>query len=265
MGFLIARLNWRIAFVATGLLSLSWCIFWYFGFHDASRRTTAESAPPKVVIPWKQLLANRCAVGLFIAKFLQDYVYHMFVTWLPAYLMLERGFSLKKTGFYASLPFFAGFIAQPLVGHISDGLIRRGVSVTNARKFTLLGCQICTALVIAVGFIQSPMLAVALLVINVAGESGIGGMMFTIGAEVSPPKMAGSFVGSMNAVGSASGILAPALTGLIVKLSGSFRMALVVGGCFVMLAAISIFFVVQEIKPLELGEPRPPLRRLQVE
>jgi ACS family glucarate transporter-like MFS transporter len=128
------------------------------------------------------------------------------------------------------------------------------VSVTNARKFTLLGCQIGVATVIAVGFIRSPMLAVALLVINVACEAGIGGMMFTIGAEVSPPKMAGSFIGGMNTVGAASGILAPILTGFIVKVSGSFRMALAVGGGFVMIAAISIFFIVQELKPLELRQ-----------
>jgi ACS family glucarate transporter-like MFS transporter len=254
ISFLIARWSWRTAFIITGLLGLSWCAVWYLGFHDASRRPSVGAAPPNLVIPWRKLLGNRCALGLFIAKFLQDYVYFMFITWLPAYLMLERGFSQTQTGVYASLPFFAAFIAQPLVGHTSDWLIRRGVSVTKARKFTLLGCQICTATVIAVGFVANPMAAVVLLVINVAGEAGIGGMMFTIGAEVSPPQMTGSFLGAMNTVGAASGILAPILTGFIVKTSGSFRIALAVGSCFIAIAAFSIFFVVQEIKPLELCE-----------
>jgi ACS family glucarate transporter-like MFS transporter len=255
MGFLISRWNWRAAFLLTGIGSLSWCVLWYFGFKDVTRQHDAGSAPAKVAIPWKQLLANRCALGLFIAKFLQDYVYFMFVTWLPGYLMMERGFSVIKGGIYASLPFFAGFIAQPLVGHVSDWLIGKGVSVTDARKFTLLGCQICTATVIAVGFVRSPMIAVALLTLSVAGETGIGGMMWTIGAEVSPPKMAGSFTGSMNTIGAMSGIVAPVLTGIIVKLSGSFRLALAIGGCFVLLAALSIFWIVPEIKPIELQEP----------
>jgi ACS family glucarate transporter-like MFS transporter len=100
-----------------------------------------------------------------------------------------------------------------------------------------------------------PESAVALLTLSVAGETGIGGMMWTIGAEVSPPKMAGSFTGSMNTIGAMSGIVAPVLTGIIVKLSGSFRLALAIGGCFVLLAALSIFWIVPEIKPIELQEP----------
>ena len=260
MGFLIVRSSWRIAFFATGLFSLSWCLLWFWTFKDISRPTGAGSKAPKITIPWKQLLANRVALGLFVAKFLQDYVYHMFVTWLPGYLMIERGFSVMKVGIYASLPFFAGFIAQPVVGHVSDWLIRRGASVTAARKFTLLGCQICAAAVIAVGFVHSPLVAVALLTLSVAAEAGIGGMMFTMGAEVSPLKMAGSFVGSMNTVGALAGIVAPTLTGLIVKLTGSFRLALAVGGCAVLLAALFIFLVVPEIRPIELRDTSPAIK-----
>jgi ACS family glucarate transporter-like MFS transporter len=254
MGFLIARYSWRWAFIVTGVGSLLWCVLWYCWNRGAgpSGQGTQISAKPKIVIPWKQLLTNRCTLGLFFAKFCGDYLYFMFLTWVPSYLVMERGFSILKMGIYASLPFFTAFLTQPLVGIFSDWLVKKGCSLTVARKGVLIGAQICASSIMVVGFVDSPMVAVAILTLNMAAASTTGSLTWVLCTDVAPEGMAGTLGGGMNAVSSTGGILAPAITGFIVKITGSFQLALAVGGILLVLAACTVLFVIPSIKPIEL-------------
>jgi ACS family D-galactonate transporter-like MFS transporter len=54
----------------------------------------------------------------------------------------------------------------------------------------------------------------------------------------------------MNTAGALAGILAPVVTGFVVQFSGSFQPALLLGGCMVILAALSMGLVVGQLKPL---------------
>lgn len=252
MGYLLTTLNWRWAFVITGVSSLLWCVCWYFFYKENVVQTKVETNSPKAKIPWKQFLTNRTVLGLMITKFFLDYLWVLFVSWLPAYLVMEKGFSIIKMGLYASIPWVLSFAAQPAMGYFSDWLIRKGVSVTKARKYSLVGSQLVAALVIAVGFVDDPLIAVILLAINITGESASAGIMWTILAEVSPKGMGGTVSSAINTVSSIAGILAPTVTGFIYKFTGSFQMALFIAGVGVLISACSILFIVPEIKPIEL-------------
>jgi len=166
---------------------------------------------------------------------------------------MERGFSILKMGIYASLPFFTAFIVQPLAGYISDWFIKIGASPTLARKGVLIGAQLCGATIMIVGFVGDPMVAVAILTLNVAAVSTVGGMMFTIASEVAPPGMIGTVAGGMNTVGAVSGILAPTITGFIFKITGSFQLALAVSGGLLVCAVCIVLFVIPAIRPMELN------------
>lgn len=254
MGFLITQWNWRVAFFVTGTGSLLWCVLWYYFYKDVSEQTEGDSKPQRVAIPWKQFLTNRCVLGLMLTKFFLDYLWVLFVSWLPAYLIMERGFSIIKMGIYASIPWVVGFVAQPAMGYFSDWLIKKGVSVTKARKYTLVGSQLVAASVIGVGFVDDPVIAVILLTINIAGESASAGIMWTILAEVSPKGMGGTVSSAINTVSSIAGVLAPTTTGFIYKFTGSFQMALFVAGVGILISACAILFIVPEIKPIDLNE-----------
>ena len=254
MGYLMTAWNWRGAFVITGLGSLLWCLCWHFFYRENEAQVAAGAQSQKAAIPWGKFLANRTVLGLMVTKFFLDYLWVLFVSWLPAYLVMERGFSIIKMGLYASIPWVMSFVAQPAMGYFSDWLIKKGVSVTKARKYSLVGSQLVAALVIAVGFVDDPLIAVILLAINITGESASSGIMWTILAEVSPKGMGGTVSSAINTVSSIAGILAPTITGFIYKFTGSFQMALLVAGVGVLISACSILFIVPEIKPIELNE-----------
>lgn len=258
IGFLIAQFNWRLAFIITGVGSLLFCMFWFFWYDEQKGRVFAKSVDAEIelekqIVPWLKLLTNRNILGLFVAKFGANYLYFMFLTWIPSYLVMERGFSILEMGFYASLPFVVAFITQPLTGFVSDFIIRRGFSKTLARKGVLVIAQALSATIIAVAFVDDPMIAILILTVNIAAASTIGGMMQTMASEIAPFGMAATVTGAMNTVGAIAGVLAPTLTGIIVEMTGSFQMALLVAGGLIVLAAVIILFVIQKIEPIRLN------------
>jgi MFS family permease len=250
MAYLISTWSWRFAFYVTGTASLLWVVLWYFTYKEARTETAAVGAAPK--IPWKELLANRTVLGLVLCKFFQDYLFYLFVTWLPAYLIMGRGFTIMKMGWYASLPWIAGAVAQPLMGWLSDWLIRRGVSITVSRKAIIIAMQLMAASVVVAGYVDSAMTAVWLLTFSVACESASTSILWATCTDVAPPSAAGSLAGIMDTAGALAGVLAPTVTGFLVKITGSFQEALLIGSCMVVLAAFSMWFVVGELKPIPI-------------
>src|ERR1035441_6685577 len=98
MACLISTWSWRFAFYVTGIGSLLWVVLWYFTYREPDREKATARAASKV--PWMELLGNRTVLGLVLCKFFQDYLFYLFVTWLPAYLIMDRGFSIMKMGWY---------------------------------------------------------------------------------------------------------------------------------------------------------------------
>jgi ACS family glucarate transporter-like MFS transporter len=199
-----------------------------------------------------ELLQNRTVVGLVLCKFFQDYLFYLFVTWLPGYLVLSRGFSVLKMGWYASLPWIAGCVAQPLAGWISDRLIRRGMSITLSRKSIVILMHFFAASVVVAGYVRDATAAVWLLTLSVACESAATSILWTACTDVSPRAAAGSLAGIMNTAGALAGIVAPMATGFLAKSSGGFQLPLLVGSCMVLLAAASMLFVVGQLRPIRV-------------
>ena len=253
MAFLITTWGWRSAFYITGFGSLIWVALWFFTYKEM-KAEKAAAAKNAAKIPWMELIKNRTVLGLILCKFFQDYLFYLFVTWLPAYLIMGRGFTVMKMGWYASLPWIAGFIAQPLVGWFSDWLIKRGISVTVSRKSIIVVMQFMAASVVLAGYVEDAMLAVWLLTLSVACESASTAVLWATCADVAPPNAAGSLAGIMNTAGALAGVLAPTVTGFFVMMTGSFQQALLIGSCMVAFAALSMWFVVGEIKTIPVSD-----------
>jgi len=156
-------------------------------------------------------------------------------------------------GFYTSLAFAVAAFAQPCIGWFSDYLIRKGWSVNRARKSVQVGLQLLSSTIIITGYSDDVGVALFFLVVAISAESTCAGHIWTIMIEVIPCKIVGSITGVINAIGAIAGIISPILTGVIVKLTGSFQLALTIGGCSILIAAVFIIFVVPKLVPLELG------------
>jgi len=249
-----AQPNWHVAFYLTGLGSLAWVILWFATYrekpatpaHDMSR-----NQPAAVRVPLLMLLKFRNIWAMIVIKFCQDYLYYLFLTWLPGYLIRARHLDLGHVAFYATMPWIAGMITQPLIGIIADKLINSGRDATRVKKTLIVIVQLISLAVVFAGYAESAVTAAWLLVVAMAGESACAALTWTIPQDLAPKGASGTLGGVNNTAGALAAIAAPAVTGYVAQYFG-FQSALALGGAITVVGILSVIFLLKTLRPVEI-------------
>ena len=243
-------------FYLTGLLGIVWVVLFLFVYKPAGLPGTREP------LAWAQLLRYRTTWGMMLGNAGYLYIYYVFATWLPGYLVLQRHLSILNSGWVGMLPFVVGFIVTVLGGWLGDVLIARGMRVTIARKsIAIAGLLAATAFTIAGAFATGTIAAVTCLTLAVAGFSFSTAALQAIPVDIAPPKLVGSLAALHNFGGNVGGSFAPIVTGILVTSSGSFVLPLLVAaGVTLVLGCLPIAFLIGNIDhelPDKPGLPQP--------
>jgi ACS family glucarate transporter-like MFS transporter len=203
----------------------------------------------------RQLLSNRMLLGVYLGQFGLNAVTYFFLTWFPVYLVQARGMSILKAGLIASIPAICGFIGGISGGIVSDRLLKRGHSLTFARKAPLVVGMLMSTTMIACNYLDSEWLIVAVMALAFFGK-GFGALGWAVVSDTSPKEAVGLAGGLFNFIGSLAAISTPIAIGYIVHGTGSFNGALVFVGANALLTVISYLVIVGEIKRMELVESK---------
>ncbi|KAF1046475.1 MAG: putative glucarate transporter [Herbaspirillum frisingense] len=218
---------------------------------DNKKAPAAASTKGKGYI--KQLLSNRMLLGVYIGQYCINVITYFFLTWFPVYLVQERGMSILKAGFVASIPAVCGFIGGVVGGIISDRLIKRGMSVTWARKIPIVGGMLLSMTMILCNYVDAQWMVVGIMALAFFGK-GVGALGWAVVADTAPKQIVGLSGGLFNMFGNVAGITTPIVIGYIVKETGSFAGALVFVGINALITVISYLVIVKEIKRVELKD-----------
>ncbi|MDR3514406.1 MAG: MFS transporter [Azospirillaceae bacterium] len=199
----------------------------------------------------RQLFSSRMMVGIFIGQFCINALTYFFISWFPIYLVQARGMSILKAGFVASLPAICGFTGGILGGLFSDFLLRRGYSLSVARKTPIVLGMSCALIMVACNYTDREWLVVALMALAFFGK-GVGALGWAVMSDTAPKQITGLTGGVFNMCGNLSSISTPIVIGFIIQATGSFNGALVFVGANAVLAIISYLVIVGDIKRLEL-------------
>ncbi len=275
MGWLVHSYGWQSVFYVMGTLGLVLAFVWLktiYGPRDHPRLSASEFAFIKdggalvdldskqavakesEVDTWaciKELLANRMLLGVYIGQYCITTLTYFFLTWFPVYLVQERGMSILKAGFVASLPAICGFLGGIAGGWVSDRLIKRGHSLSVSRKAPIVFGMLMSMSMIACNYIATDTLVVALMSLAFFGK-GVGALGWAVVSDTSPKEAGGLSGGLFNTFGNAAGITTPIVIGYIVQGTGSFAGALVFVGAHGALAIVAYLFIVGEIKRVTL-------------
>ena len=198
-----------------------------------------------------QLLTNRMLLGVYIAQYCITTITYFFLTWFPVYLVQQRGMSILNAGFVASIPAICGFIGGVLGGIISDFLLRKGLSLTAARKTPIVLGMLMSMSMILCNYVDAQWLVIALMALAFFGK-GVGALGWAVVSDTSPKEIAGLSGGLFNTFGNVASITTPIVIGYIIQSTGSFNGALVYVGANALVAIISYLVVVGEIKRVHL-------------
>jgi ACS family glucarate transporter-like MFS transporter len=210
----------------------------------------AAAAPARRGLVW-ELLRNRMLLGIFTAQYCINVLTWFFLTWFPAYLMKERGLTILKVGFLAMLPALCGFAGGMLGGWISDRLLKRGYSLSFARKLPIVAGLLLSTTMVLCNYVDSVAAVIFFMSLAFFGK-GVGALGWAVMSDVAPREAIGLSGGLFNTFGNVAGIITPIVIGYILAHTGSFQWALVYVSAHAAFAVASYLVVVGEIKRVEL-------------
>ncbi|VBB05377.1 d-galactonate transporter [Lucifera butyrica] len=277
MGWLVYTFSWHYVFIVMGVLGILFIFAWKKFIYDPQDHpliNTAEIAyieqggglvnmdlkpagskkegPDLYYI--KELLKSRMMVGIYLAQYCINALTFFFISWFPVYLVKARGMTILKAGFAAAVPAIFGFAGGVLGGIISDYLLKKGFSLSVARKVPIVLGMLLSMSMLICNYVDTQWLIIAIMAMSFFGK-GVGALGWAVNSDTAPKQIAGLSGGLLNTCGNLSSITTPIAIGYIVQSTGSFNGALLFVVAHAFIAIISFLFVVGEIKRLEL-KPR---------
>lgn len=278
MGWIVYTFGWKHVFSVMGILGIILAFVWLKVVYNpkehprinqaeldyieqggalVSMDQPAKDGKSNSLPTWwciKQLLGNRMLVGVYIGQYCITTLTYFFITWFPVYLVQARGMSILKAGFVAVLPALFGFIGGVLGGVFSDYLLRKGYSLSAARKTPIVGGMLMSTAMIVCNYTNIEWIVVAIMALAFFGK-GVGALGWAVVSDTSPKEIGGLSGGLFNTFGNSAAITTPIIIGYIVQGTGSFNGALVFVGANALGAILSYLLIVGEIKRMVLKQP----------
>lgn len=167
----------------------------------------------------KGLFTSKNILGDCLAYFMMVSVLYGLLTWIPLYLVKEKGFDFMRMGLVASMPCIGGFVGAIGGGFISDKLLGR------RRKPTMIFTAISTVIMMVIMLnIPQSTLAVCVGLFFVGLCLNIGWPAFTAyGMAVSDSKTYPIASSIINSGGNLGGFVSPMVAGFLLDTTGSFN------------------------------------------
>ncbi|HWV10847.1 MAG TPA: MFS transporter [Pseudomonas sp.] len=275
MGWVVQTLGWQQVFIVLGGCGLVLCGLWLKFMHGPRTHPHIGEAEFKHIeaggglldlAPLENtggrsqrgylglLLRQRTLLGVYIGQYFSNATTYFFLTWFPVYLVQERGMTLVGAGFAAALPAISGFVGSLCGGLLSDGLLRRGHSLTLARKLPIVSGLMLSASMVLCIYAESDAAAVGLMALAFFGK-GFGTLGWTLVADTSPRQIVGLSGGLFNTFGNLAAIITPITVGYLVSRTGNFDFALAYVALNAILAALCYLFLVGRIERIVLDAP----------
>lgn len=248
-GNLMAVSGWRVSFLIFGALSLLWLAPWRQATRHLDR---ADVEGPKVPSPtYLQIIARREAWGAALGHFSSNWTFYFVISWLPLYLVNDRGFSIKEMAGIAGGLYVLQAIGNVATGWLADRWMRAGASANLARKsFMITSCVLPGLALIGAAYGNTTVVIICLAVTSIGFGFGTPAL-FAIGQTLAGPKAAGKWMGVQNGFGNIAGIVGPVVTGFIVYETHSFAWTFVVSGLISLAGVLCWWVVIPKVAPLE--------------
>ncbi|MDF2566151.1 MAG: major facilitator superfamily 1 [Massilibacillus sp.] len=267
--WLISMFGWKMTFVIIGALGVVWSIVWFMyyknipeehkGVNPAELKYIREGQSKKEGLDneqpmkWYELLKYRNIWAMCIGFFMINYTSYFFITWLPTYLVKEKGMGMLAMGFAAMLPLLISMVVEVAAGWASDKVYSKGwLSLTGTRKAFLVGGLLMASCIGLAAFAESPITAVILLCIAKSGTTVAASQVWALPGDVAPKNMTSVVAGLQNTVSNMGGVVGPIVTGAILQATGSFNMALLLSSGLLILGILNYAFLLGKVKHIEV-------------
>jgi len=266
--WLISLFGWKMTFVIIGLAGVVWAAIWFAyykeipeehkGVNAAELKHIRDGQAQKAGLDteqpmkWYELLKYRNVWAMCIGFFMINYTSYFFITWLPTYLIKEKGMGMLAMGFAAMMPLLVSMVIEVAAGWASDKVHSKGwLSLTATRKLFLIGGLLMASCIGLAAYAESAITAVILLCIAKSGTTVAASQVWALPGDVAPKNMTSVLAGLQNSVSNMGGVVGPIVTGAILQATGSFNMALLLSAGLLFVGILNYALLLGEVKHIE--------------
>ncbi len=269
--YLQIHFGWRSIFVSVGLAGIVWAAVWYIlyrgplsypganaeeielirrggGLVDLSDRNMATEKQAFQFRDLGRVLASSKLWGIYVGQYALNSTLWFFLTWFPSYLVEYRGIAFQQAGWLASLPFLGAFCGILCSGVFSDFLVRRGFSLSVARKTPIITGLLLSTSIVGANYARTPHWIIAFMGLAFFGN-GLASITWSLISTVAPRRLIGLTGGVFNFIGNLSSISVPVIIGALVR-GGDFSLALTYISGLALVGALAYILVVGKIERL---------------
>jgi ACS family glucarate transporter-like MFS transporter len=258
VSWLVSDFGWRCSFIVTGLIGLAWTAIWLLVFRKPeqakwlgseerqkilSERDESRVGAGAESIGYRGLLSSPTMWGLAVTQGCLTYTAYFFLTWLPGYMQMARGFTIMRSGVYTALPYGLAILFCVGFSYLSDRMLSVEASRSGKRRYFVAFGSLATAMVLLIPFADSMTVVVGLLTIGLTFSGCSQSWNFALTNDLlrSPGDVGRAFA-FLTLGGNSFGILAPIVTGYLVSSTGSFTIPFIVCGVLAVVGAITAMF-----------------------
>ena len=243
-GLLMARYGWRPVFIGIGLTSVAWVPAWIKWMpHGGAMERSVVAAPG-----FADILRQRSFWGVCAGHFSVNYLAYFMLTWLPFYLVRERHLSMQSMAKVASAYYAIEGLSAITTGWFSDFFIRRSYTPTLVRKSAMvIGHTIAAIALMGCAMATSQWYLLCLVAIGIGCGTARAGP-FAFSQTLAGSRATGKWTGLQNGFANLSGVMAPALTGLLVDRTGKFLAPLAITAAVLAAGGLSWVFAVGRVE-----------------
>jgi ACS family hexuronate transporter-like MFS transporter len=259
-----AAFGWRMAFIATGALTVIWLAAWLAFYRSPSQHKSvsqeelawirAEPTEPQRPVAWRTLLSMRQTWAYMAGRFLIDPIWWTLLFWLPDFFNKQFGIKMLEFGPPLVVVYLLADAGSILGGWCSSRLLGRGASVSRARKTAMFLAALCAVPIAFATHTNSIWIAVLLIGLACAGHQGFSANLYALPGDLFPRWAAGSVVGLGGLSGAVGGMLMAKYAGVILEQLGSYQPIFIVASCAYLIALVVVHLIVPTYQTAQLSE-----------
>lgn len=136
-------------------------------------------------------------------------------------------------------------------GVFSDWLLKRGYSLTTARKFPVICGMLLSCVIVVANYTQSEVVVIAAMSTAFFAK-GFGNLGWCVLSDTSPKEVLGIAGGVFNMCGNLASIITPLVIGVILSSTQSFDYAILYVGSMGLIGLFSYLFIVGSLERIQL-------------
>ncbi|HEY4352585.1 MAG TPA: MFS transporter [Paraburkholderia sp.] len=263
VGLVAVAFGWRTSFVVIAVLGLIWLVCWRLFVTDKPAQSRRVGAAETQLIDASRAAAEAVNVeddGMTLGAYLRrpstlalgaglfavNYTQYVFISWLPSYLTNVMHLDLRQMSIITSIPWICGAIGYFGGGLVGDYVYKRMNDPVKARKIVAtIPLALSGVAVLCITSATSLTAAVALIAAALLFLTGSCQSIWAVQHEILPLHRQGGVGGFIHFLSNLSGIIGPALTGVLIQYFGGYHSAFMFGALIDFAGVLAMLLFVQ--------------------